>query len=145
MSTYCTRIYIKVNHQDLMDKLCAMDISDIGRGFYEAEDIFSKSSIVSDFFDGESSINERDLKALVGKVVEIIKGQGTILADTYSYDYDPFPQVCYYNGNEIISKLLAMDGEEFFDTVDIRDVSEWIRFVENADECDEYEYYEDEE
>ena len=101
--------------------------------------------MVSNFFDGESAINEHDLIVLVGRVVDVIKGHGTILADTYSYDYDPLPQVCYYNGTEIISKLLAIDGGELCKTVDIRNVSEWIHFVENANECDEYEYYEDEE
>lgn len=88
----------------------------------------------SNFRDSESAINESDLQVLVERAVEVLKGQGTILADTFSYDYDPFPQVCYYNGSEITSKLLDVDGGEFSETVDINDSSEWIRFVENADE-----------
>ena len=134
MATYCTRIHVKVNKKELMEKLCAIDVSDIGKGFYKAEAIFDSSSLESNFRDSESAINESDLQVLVERAVEVLKGQGTILADTFSYDYDPFPQVCYYNGSEIISKLLDVDGGEFSETVDINDSSEWIRFVENADE-----------
>ena len=136
MSTYYTRIYVKVDEEALMDKLCAMDVSDIGRGFYQAGEIFAQSAKESRFCDGESAINEHDLQMLVERVVEVINVHGTILADTFSYDYDPMPQVCYYDGNEIISKLLCIDGGEFSETVDICDVSEWIRFVESAETCD---------
>lgn len=136
MAAYSTRIYVKVNEKELMEKLCAIDVSDLGKGFYKAEDIFNASSEVSDFFDGESAINEYDLKELVERVVEVIAGQGIILADTFSYDYDPFPQVCYYNGGEIISKLLEVDGGEFSEDVDIADISNWIQAVEEAPECE---------
>ena len=134
MATYCTRIYVKVAKQDLMEELRALDISDIGKGFYQAKDIFASPSAECTFQDGESAINESDLQTLVARVVEVIRGQGTILAETWSYDYDPFPQVCYYNGDEIVSKLLDMDGAELKETVNINDVSAWIDFVENADE-----------
>ena len=134
MATYCTRIYVKVAKQDLMEKLRTLDISDIGKGFYQAKDIFASTSAECTFQDGESAINESDLQTLVARVVEVIRGQGTILAETWSYDYDPFPQVCYYNGDEIVSKLLDMDGAELKETVNINDVSAWIDFVENADE-----------
>ena len=119
-----------------MEKLCAMDISDLGKGFYRAEDIFGASSVESYFYDSESGINEHDLQELVDRVVAVIRGNGSILADTYSYDYDPFPQVCYYNGEEIVSKLLYIDGEEFNETVEITNIAEWIRFVDNAEGCD---------
>ena len=137
MATYCTRIYARVNTKELMEKLRAMDVSDLGKGFYHAEDIFCSSSTESNFYDGESGINENDLEVLVARAVEVIKEQGTILADTFSYDYDPLPQVCYYNGDEIISKLLDVDGGEFCETVEISDIDEWIRAVEDADEYDE--------
>ena len=137
MSTYCTRIHVKVNKKELMEKLCAMDVSDLGKGFYKAEDIFSKSSAESNFDDTESGINESDLLALVERVVKVIKGQGTILAETYGYDFDPFPLVCYYNGNEIISKFLDVDGGELYENINISNIAEWIQFVENADEYDE--------
>lgn len=137
MATYCTRIYVKVDAKELLEKLRAMDVSDLGKGFYKAEDIFRAASIESNFYDGESGINENDLEALVARAVDVIKGHGTILADTFSYDYDPFPQVCYYNGGEIVSKLLDVDGGEFCETVEISDVDEWIRAVEDADEYDE--------
>ena len=55
---------------------------------------------------------------------------GLVLADTWSYDYDPLPEVCFYNGGKIISKLIEMDGEEFCDSVNIQNVDEWISFVE---------------
>ena len=135
MATYCTRIYVKTDSKELMQKLCTMDVSDLGKGFYQAGDIFNENSAESDFYDGESGINESDLVTLVERVVEIIKGHGTIFADTFSYDYDPFPQVCYYTGNEIVSKLLDVDGGEFVETVEITDISKWIQFVENADDC----------
>ena len=92
MSTYCTRIYVKVDAKELMEKLCALDVADLGKGFYLAEDIFDASSTESNFYDSESGINENDLEVLVARAVDVIKGQGTILADTFSYDYDPFPQ-----------------------------------------------------
>ena len=135
MATYCTRIYVKTDSKELMEKLCAMDVSDLGKGYYQAGDIFDKNSTVSDFFDGESGINESDLIDLVERVVEIINGHGIICADTFSYDYDPLPQVCYYNGGKIVSKLLGEDGGEFVETVEIADTSKWIQFVENTDEC----------
>lgn len=137
MSTYCTRIYVKVDAKELMEKLCALDVADLGKGFYMAEDIFDASSTESNFYDSESGISEGDLLELVERVVAVIKGHGTILADTYSYDYDPFPQVCYYNGGEITSKLLAIDGYEFGEMAEITDVSGWIQVVENADVYDE--------
>ena len=68
-----------------------------------------------------------------------------ILADTWSYDYDPLPQVCFYNGEEMVSKLLGMDGYEFQRTVDIRNVSEWINFVKDAEDASEDEYYDEDE
>lgn len=134
MSTYCTRIYVKVDNKELMEKLCVMDVSDLGKGFYKAGDIFKAGSVESNFYDSESGINEGDLLELVERVVAVIKGHGTILADTYSYDYDPFPQVCYYNGGEITSKLLEIDGYAFGEMAEITDISGWIQFVENADE-----------
>ena len=137
MATYCTRIYVNVDSKALMEKLCAMDVSDLGKGFYKAEDIFRSSSTESNFYDSESAINENDLEVLVARAIAVINGHGTILADTFSYDYDPLPQVCYYNGGEFISKLLDVDGGEFCETVEISDIDEWIRAVEDADEYDE--------
>ena len=142
MATYYTRIYVKVDKKELMEKLCAIDVSDLGYGYYKAKDLFSEFSKESNFCDGESAINEGDLKVLVERVVKIIKGHGTVLADTYSYDYDPLPFVCYYNGNEITSKLIGIDGGEFVETVDISDVSKWLYFVENSNMI--YEEYEEE-
>lgn len=136
MATYCTRIYVKVTKQELMEKLSALDVSDIGKGYYSARDIFASSTMECTFYDGESAINEGDLQVLVARVVEVIRGQGTILAETWSYDYDPFPQVCYYLGDEIVSKLLDMDGSALKEAVNINDVSAWVNFVENADEYD---------
>ena len=138
MAAYCTRIYVKTDSKELMEKLCAMDVSDLGKGYYQARDIFKANSTVTDFFDGESGINESDLIDLVERVVEIIKGHGIICADTFSYDYDPLPQVCYYNGGEIFSKLLGEDGGEFVENVDIRDTTSWIQYVENAEDSSFY-------
>ena len=76
MATYCTRIYVKVTEKELMEKLCAMDIGDLGKGFYKAEDIFQATSIESNFYDGESAINESDLEVLVERIVKIIAGKG---------------------------------------------------------------------
>ena len=148
MATYCTRIYITVDKKELIDELCTLDVSDLGKGFYTAEEIFSSSSNTVDFYDGESAIDEWDLKTLVERVVEVINGHGTILADTFSYDYDPLPQTCYYTGDEIVSKLLYLDGGDFSESVDITNPDEWIRAVNEADECEEEwgdEWYEDEE
>ncbi len=75
------------------------------------------------FCDSESALNESDIQALVERVVDVIKNHGMILADTFSYDYDPMPQVCFYNDGETVAKLLDVDGEEFQSTVDIR--NEW--------------------
>lgn len=133
MATYCTRIYIKVDEKALMEKLCTIDVSDLGKGFYKAKNIFDASSVESNFYDSESAINENDLTELVERVVAVIKGHGTILADTYSYDYDPFPQVCYYNGEEIISKQIELDGYTFVNMAEITDISAWVQFVENVD------------
>lgn len=137
MASFCTRIYVKVTKKELMEQLCAMNVSDIGKGIYTAEEIFNASSKESCFDDTESSINENDLEVLVERVVKVIKGQGTILAETYGYNWDPYPQVCYYNGNEIISKLLDVDGGELYENINISNIAEWIQFVENADEYDE--------
>lgn len=136
MATYCTRIYVTVNTKELMEKLYEMDISDLGKGFYNARDIFNASSTKSNFYDSESEINEYDLKVLVKRIVEIIADQGTVLADTFSYDYDPFPQVCYYKDGKIVSKVLEIDGSEFHEAVAIADVDSWIRFVEDANGLD---------
>ena len=40
MATYCTRIYVKVDSEEMMNRLCNMDVSDIGKGFYSAKDFF---------------------------------------------------------------------------------------------------------
>lgn len=143
MATYCTRIYVKVADKALMEPLCNMDISDLGKGFYKAENIFHAGSAESYFYDGESGINEDDLLTLVERFVEVIGENGAILADTYSYDYDPNPQICYYTGNEIISKLLDVDGSEFAEEVNITDTAAWIQFVENAESLDEEFGFED--
>ena len=144
MATYCTRIFVKVDSKALIKALCALDVSDIGKGFYSADEIFASSSTKVDFYDGESAINEHDLQTLVGRVVEIIKGHGIILADTFSYDYDPLPQVCYYTGDEIVNKLLDVDGGEFSETVDISNVEEWLQFVDEAEETEWEDEWEDE-
>lgn len=147
MATYQTRIYVEVDESNFIEKLCSMDISDIGRGFYNAEKIFSP--LLSDdkktiFKDYESSINEYDLGTLVGRVAEIIKGHGIILADTYSYDYDPYLQVYYYTSDAITEKLLDVDGGDFTEDTSIYNVAEWIRSVENAAEvCLDDNPYED--
>ena len=65
MATYYTRIYVKVDKKELMEKLCAIDVSDLGYGYYKAKDLFSEFSKESNFCDGESAINEGDLKVLV--------------------------------------------------------------------------------
>lgn len=145
MSTYSTRIFVKVKQKELMEQLAAMDISDLGRGFYEAAHIFNANSLESNFYDTESAINENDLRELVGRIVEIIAGQGTVLADTWSYDYDPFPLTCYYNGGKIITQMLAVDGGEFCETVDITDTDAWICAVEDTDKMDCWFDEEDEE
>ena len=134
MATYSTRIYVKVDNSKLMDKLGAIAVDDLGKGFYTAKDIFSSSAKKSYFCDTESALNESDIEELVARVAEVIKGHGVILADTFSYDYDPMPEVCFFDGNEISSKLLDMDGGEFQETVDICDTSEWISFVKDAEE-----------
>ena len=72
MSTYCTRVYVKVDSKDLMDTLCSIEIGDIGKGFYKADDIFKANSKVSTFRDTESGINENDLITLVTRVVSIL-------------------------------------------------------------------------
>lgn len=147
MATYQTRIYVEVDESNVIKKLCSMDISDIGRGFYNAEEIFSpflsddKKTIFKDY---ESSINEYDLGILVGRVAEIIKGHGIILADTYSYNYDPYLQVYYYTSDAITEKLLDVDGGDFTEDTSICNVAEWIRRVENAAEvCLDDNPYED--
>lgn len=136
MATYSTRIYVKVDSKELIEKLCVMDVSDLGKGFYKAGDIFNTNSEVITFCDTESAINEVDLLELVARVVDIISGHGIILADTYSYDYDPLPAVSYYDGNKIVSKLLEIDGYEFSEEVDITDVFGWIQFVNDAEEIE---------
>jgi hypothetical protein len=137
MATYSTRIFVKVDSGELMDKLRALEISDLGKGYYSAKEVFSSGSVESYYSDTESALNESDIQTLVERVVGVIKDHGTILADTFSYDYDPMPEVCFYNGAEIMSKLLDIDGEEFQTTVDIKNVSEWINFVENAEDLSE--------
>ena len=99
MATYSTRIYVKVANVELMEKLRALNVSKIGKGFYKASDIFASSSTECTFIDEESAINEYAVELLVNQVVDVIRGQGTILAETYSYDYDPYPTVCYYTGD----------------------------------------------
>ena len=121
-----------------MDTLCSIEIGDIGKGFYKADDIFKANSKVSTFRDTESGINENDLITLVTRIVDVIKGHGTILADTYSYDYDSYPQICYYNGGEVVSKLLDVDGNELDEEIEISDVSAWIQFVEDAEEIEDF-------
>lgn len=130
MATYCTRIYVKVDSEEMMNRLCNMDVSDIGKGFYSAKDFFKTGNTTSFFYDTESAIGEEDIHTIVERVTAIIEGHGLVLADTWSYDYDPLPEVCFYNGGKIISKLIEMDGEEFCDSVNIQNVDEWISFVE---------------
>ena len=134
MATYSTRIYVKVDNSKLMVKLGAIAVDDLGKGFYTAKDIFSSSAKESYFCDTESALNESDIEELVARVAEVIKGHGVILADTFSYDYDPMPKVCFFDGNEISSKLLDLDGGEFQETVDICDTSAWIGFVKDAED-----------
>lgn len=134
MATYSTRIYVKVDNREIMKKLCAIAIDDLGKGFYSAKDIFSSRATKSYFNDTESALNESDIQELVARVANVIKEHGVILADTFSYDYDPMPEVCFFDGNEITSKLLDMDGGEFQETVDICKPSEWISFVKDAED-----------
>lgn len=141
--SYCTRIYVEVDDKKLMKKLGELDISDLGKGFYTAKELFHGKT-TSYYRDSESAINEFDLQELVKRVVEVIKGHGKILGDTWSYDYDPMPQTCYYIGDEIKAKLLDMDGGEFEETVEIENVSEWIKAVEETDEFKWEEPEEDE-
>ena len=134
MATYSTRIYVKVDSSELMSKLGTIDMNTLGKGFYSAENVFATGSAESYFHDTESAFNESDIQELVGKVAEVINGHGVILADTFSYDYDPMPCVCFFDGSETVSKVLDMDGEEFQETVDIRNVQEWLRFVKDAED-----------
>ena len=129
MATYSTRIYVKVDEVSLMDELSTIAIDDLGKGFYSAKDIFAPGATESFFRDTESALDESDIQELVERVAKVIKGHGVILADTFSYDYDPMPEVCFFDGNECICKLLDMDGGEFQETVDINDISAWIGFV----------------
>lgn len=141
--SYCTRIYVEVDDKELMKKLGELDVSDLGKGFYTAKELFHGDT-TSYYRDSESAINEFDLQELIKRVVEVIKGHGKILGDTWSYDYDPMPQTCYYIGDEIKAKLLDMDGGEFEETVEIENVSEWIKAVEETDEFKWEEPEEDE-
>ena len=145
MAQYSTRVFVKVDNSDLMEELCTISIDDLGNGFFSSEDVFTKNVAESYFYDTESSFNEYDIQSLVKRVAEVIGEKGLILADTWSYDYDPLPQVCFYNGEEMVSKLLGMDGYEFQRTVDIRNVSEWINFVKDAEDASEDEYYDEDE
>ena len=145
MATYSTRIFVKVESNELMDKLKTIAVEDLGKGYYSANDIFTGGAPESYFYDTESALNEFDIQELVNRAADVIQDNGLILADTFSYDYDPLPQVCFYNGDEIVSKLLDMDGAEFQRTVDIRNVSEWISFVENAEDASEDDYYDEDE
>ena len=132
MATYSTRIYVKVDSSQLMDNIGQIAIDDLGKGYYSAKNIFTNGVAESYFCDNESALNESDIQALVERAASVIKDHGMILADTFSYDYDPMPQVCFYNDGETVAKLLDMDGEEFQSTVDIRNASEWIQYVEEA-------------
>ena len=122
MASFCTRIYVQVSQKKLMEQLGTMNVSDIGQGVYTADEFFNASSTKSLFDDPSSTINEFDLQTLVERAVSVINGQGTILAETYGYNWDPYPQVCYYNGEKIVSRLLDTDGGELYENIDISDI-----------------------
>ena len=131
MASYYTQIYVKVDSHDLIEKLCTMDVSDLGRGFYTAPALFETSGLDKICRDGESAITEQDLLELAARVVEIIKGHGTFLGATYGYNWDPCLQVCHYTGDELMTNVLTVPYYVVDQHVNMRDVDAWINFVEH--------------
>ena len=130
----CTRIYISMDTEKLFEKLCSLDVHDLGKGYYTAKSIFKVPSKAYFFKDTESEFDEVEIQELVKRIADIVGKRGVILADTFSYDYDPMPEVCYYANGEFVAKMLNCDGGEFQGSHDITNILEWTAYVNAAEE-----------